>query len=107
MLATRLSCLNERLARSGDIGMDFALTEDQETIRKAVAELVSDFDDEYWLEHDTKHEFPWAFYDAIAKNGWLGVCVPEEHGGSGLGITEASLLLEEVAASGAGMNGGS
>jgi acyl-CoA dehydrogenase len=87
--------------------MDFALTEDQETIRRAVAELAAAFDDEYWLERDTKHEFPWDFYEAIAKAGWLGICVPEEHGGSGLGITEASLLLEEVAASGAGMNGGS
>lgn len=87
--------------------MDFQLTEEQETIRAAVRELVSAFDDDYWLERDGKHEFPWDFYKAIADAGWLGICVPEEQGGSGLGITEASILLEEVAASGAGMNGAS
>jgi acyl-CoA dehydrogenase len=87
--------------------MDFALTEEQETIRAAVRELVSAFDDEYWYEKDSKHEFPFDFYKAIADAGWLGICVPEEQGGSGLGITEASILLEEVAASGAGMNGAS
>jgi acyl-CoA dehydrogenase len=87
--------------------MDFALSEDQETIRAAVRELCAQFDDEYWLARDTQHEFPWDFYDAVAGAGWLGICVPEEHGGSGLGITEASILLEEVSASGAGMNGAS
>ena len=76
--------------------MDFELTEDQETIRRAVAELAASFDDEYWLEKDTEHEFPWEFYKAFADAGWLGICVPEEHGGTGLGILEASLLLEEV-----------
>ena len=87
--------------------MDFELTEDQETIRRAVAELAASFDEEYWLEKDSKHEFPWEFYKAFADAGWLGICVPEEHGGSGLGILEASLLLEEMSASGAGMNGAS
>lgn len=87
--------------------MNFKLTDDQETIRAAVRELCAQFDDEYWLKQDTKHEFPWDFYKAIADAGWLGICVPEEHGGSGLGITEASILLEEISASGAGMNGAS
>ena len=87
--------------------MDFTPTEDQETIRKAVAELAATFDDEYWLEKDTKHEFPREFYDAFARDGWLGICVPEEHGGSGLGITEASIMLEEISASGGGMNAAS
>jgi len=87
--------------------MDFELTEDQQTIRKAVAELAAKFDDQYWMETDTAHEFPHEFYDAFAKAGWLGITTPEEYGGHGYGITEASLLLEEVAASGAGMNGAS
>ena len=87
--------------------MDFELTEDQDTIRRAVADLAASFDEEYWLEKDSKHEFPWEFYKAFADAGWLGVCVPEEYGGSGLGILEASLILEEVSASGAGMNGAS
>lgn len=87
--------------------MDFELTEDQTTIRKAVRELASKFDDQYWLEKDEAHEFPTEFYDAFAKGGWLGITTPEEFGGHGFGITEASLLLEEVSASGGGMNAAS
>lgn len=87
--------------------MDFTLTEDQQTIKNAVADLASRFSDEYWQEKDRNHEFPTEFYDAFAKGGWLGITTPEEYGGSGFGITEASILLEEVAASGAGMNGAS
>ncbi len=87
--------------------MDFELTEDQVTIRKAVAELAAKFDDQYWMEKDAAHEFPSEFYAAFAAGGWLGITIPEAYGGHGLGITEASLLLEEVAASGAGMNGAS
>lgn len=87
--------------------MDFELTEDQITIRDAVRELAGKFDETYWLEKDGEHEFPTEFYNAFAKGGWLGITTPEEYGGHGLGITEASILLEEVAASGAGMNGAS
>ena len=78
-------------------GMNFELTDDQELIRKSVAELASKFDDHYWMEKDQAHEFPQEFYDAIADGGWLGMTIPEEYGGHGLGITEATLLLEEVA----------
>ncbi|MEV0110042.1 acyl-CoA dehydrogenase family protein [Nocardia sp. NPDC050799] len=87
--------------------MDFELTEDQITIRDAVAELAAKFDDRYWAQKDAAHEFPTEFYDAFAAGGWLGITTPEEYGGHGYGITEASLLLEQVAASGAGMNGAS
>ncbi|MBA4863562.1 acyl-CoA/acyl-ACP dehydrogenase [Streptomyces sp. PSKA54] len=87
--------------------MDFQLTEDQETIRKAVAGLVREFDDHYWMQKDRDHEFPAEFYAAVAGGGWLGLTIPEEHGGHGLGITEATLLLEEVARSGGGMNAAS
>lgn len=87
--------------------MDFELNEDQELIRRAVAELAAKFDDSYWMEKDAAHEFPTEFYKAFADGGWLGITTPEEYGGSGFGITEASILLEEVAASGAGMNGAS
>lgn len=87
--------------------MDFDLTEDQQTIRKAVRELAGRFDDQYWLDKDAAHEFPTEFYNEFAKGGWLGITTPEEYGGHGMGITEASLLLEEIAASGAGMNGAS
>jgi acyl-CoA dehydrogenase len=87
--------------------VDFELTEDQESIRKAVAGLMRDFDDRYWMEKDLAHEFPAEFYAAIAGGGWLGMTVPVEYGGHGLGITEATLLLEEVARSGGGMNAAS
>ncbi|GCE41226.1 acyl-CoA/acyl-ACP dehydrogenase [Rhodococcus sp. USK10] len=87
--------------------MDFDLTEDQATIRDAVRELAGKFDEQYWVEKDGAHEFPTEFYDAFAKGGWLGITTPEAYGGHGMGITEASILLEEVAASGAGMNGAS
>ncbi|GAB89823.1 acyl-CoA dehydrogenase family protein [Gordonia rhizosphera] len=87
--------------------MDFELTEDQITIRDAVAELAAKFDDQYWQEKDEKHEFPTEFYNAFAEGGWLGITTPEEYGGHGYGITEASIILEQVAASGAGMNGAS
>ncbi|MFI6405871.1 acyl-CoA dehydrogenase family protein [Streptomyces sp. NPDC050548] len=87
--------------------MDFELTDDQETIRKSVAGLLRDFDDQYWMEKDQAHEFPTEFYETVAGGGWLGITIPEEYGGHGLGITEASLLLEEVARAGGGMNAAS
>ena len=77
--------------------VDFELSEDQQTIRAAVAELAGKFDDHYWMTKDQRHEFPTEFYDAFAEGGWLGITTPEEYGGHGFGITEASILLEEVA----------
>jgi acyl-CoA dehydrogenase len=87
--------------------LDFALTKDQELIRSGVAGLAKRFDDRYWMERDRAHEFPTEFYRAIADGGWLGVTIPPEYGGHGLGITEASLVVEEVARSGGGMNAAS
>ncbi|ODU07137.1 MAG: acyl-CoA dehydrogenase [Pseudonocardia sp. SCN 72-86] len=87
--------------------MDFELTEDQATIRDAVRDLAGRFDDRYWMEHDRDKQFPAEFYDALATGGWLGITTPEEYGGHGFGITEASLLIEEVAKSGGGMNAAS
>jgi acyl-CoA dehydrogenase len=85
--------------------VDFALTEEQEAIRQSVRELAGRFDDDYWADLDARHAFPTAFYDAFAEAGWLGIAIPEQYGGSGLGVQEAALLVEEIAASGAGMNG--
>ncbi|MGA6205976.1 acyl-CoA dehydrogenase family protein [Nocardia testacea] len=84
--------------------MSFELSEDQRLIRDSVAELARKFDDQYWMEKDRDHEFPTEFYRAIADGGWLGLCIPEEYGGHGLGITEASILAEQVSRSGGGMN---
>ncbi|MXP23399.1 acyl-CoA dehydrogenase [Gordonia sp. HNM0687] len=85
--------------------MEFDLTSDQLVIKKAVRELCGKFPDEYWRKMDEEHEFPWDFYNAFAEGGWLGMAIPEQYGGAGMGVTEAALLLEEVAASGAAMNG--
>ena len=87
--------------------MDFALSEQQEMIRKEVATLARSFSLDYWLERDRKHEYPWDFVKAFAKAGWLGAIIPEEYGGSGLGVTEAALLLHEICAAGAGTSGAS
>ncbi len=85
--------------------MDFLEAEEHRLIRDAVRKTCSRFPDEYWAGKDAACEFPWEFYDAMAQAGWIGVAIPEAYGGSGRGITEASLVLEEVAASGAAMNG--
>jgi acyl-CoA dehydrogenase len=65
------------------------------------------FDDDYWMHLEAEHQFPWEFYRELAKGGWIGIAIPEEYGGGGQGIAEASIVLEEVAASGACMNGAS
>ena len=87
--------------------MDFTLTEQQELIRKEVATLARSFAPDYWLEKDRKAEYPWEFVRAFAEGGWLGAIVPEEYGGSGLGVTEAALILHEICAAGAGTSGAS
>lgn len=83
--------------------MDFELTAAQQEIVRQVRTLCEKFDDEYWREHDTKAEFPHDFYAAVADAGYLGVAIPEAYGGSGLGITEAALVMKEVAGSGGAM----
>ncbi len=85
--------------------MNFEPTEAQQQIRAQARALAGRFDDAYWRRCDSQHEFPWEFYQAFAAAGWLGIAIPEAYGGAGLGIDEASILLEEVSASGAAMNG--
>ena len=83
--------------------MDFSLTEDQQSIREAVLKHCSQFSDEYWLDRDGDGEFPFAFHKSMAEAGFLGIAMPETVGGSGLGITEASVMMQAVAESGGGM----
>ncbi|MCR1785057.1 acyl-CoA/acyl-ACP dehydrogenase [Nocardioides carbamazepini] len=87
--------------------MDFEEPQDHRDLREAVRGVCSGFALDYWRDHDARHAFPWEFYDAMAAAGWIGVAIPEEYGGGGGGLLEASLVLEEVAASGAAMNGAS
>jgi len=85
--------------------MDFSESDEQRLIRESVRKLCRDFPDEYWEQKDAACEFPSDFFDSMAKAGWLGIAMPEQYGGAGKGIQEAAILLEEVAASGAAMNG--
>jgi acyl-CoA dehydrogenase len=85
--------------------MDFSLTAEQEAIRESILGICRSFDDAYWLAKDMHGGFPEDFYQAIARDGWLGICIPEDHGGSGLGITEAAIMMQAIGESGAGMSG--
>jgi acyl-CoA dehydrogenase len=85
--------------------MDFTPDEDHLAIIDAVDHTCSSFDDQYWSDCDTEHRFPWEFYRVMAAGGWVGIAIPEQYGGGGRGITEAALVLNRVAASGAAMNG--
>ena len=87
--------------------MDFEFSDDQRAIRDAVARVCARFGDDYWLQKDRDGGFPYEFHAAIAADGWLGIAMPERYGGSGLGITEAALMMETIAASGAGFSGAS
>jgi len=87
--------------------MDFSLSVEQQSIRAAVARLCADFTPEYWLAKDETGDFPDEFHAAMASAGWLGIAMPTAYGGAGLGISEAALMMQEVAASGAGFSGAS
>jgi acyl-CoA dehydrogenase len=87
--------------------MNFAFTETQEQLRIAVGRICEGFDDDYWLQRDRDGGFPHDFHRAFAQAGWLGIAMPEQYGGAGLGITEAALMMRAVAESGAGFSGAS
>jgi len=87
--------------------VDFSFTPEQEAIRDAVSRICARFDLDYWLTRDREGGFPHDFHAALAQDGWLGIAMPQEYGGAGLGITEAALLMQTVTESGAGMSGAS
>ena len=87
--------------------MDFRFSEQQQQIRDAVWRLCEGYGPDYWLSHDDTGEFPEDFYQALAADGWLGIAMPEEYGGSALGISEGCVLMEAIAESGAGLSGAS
>jgi len=80
--------------------VDFSLSPQQEAIRQEMVEICSDFSDDYWRELDRRGEYPEAFLQTMLESGWLGVLIPEEYGGKGLGITEAALVIEEISRAG-------
>lgn len=82
-------------------------TESMHDVREAISKICSRYPDEYWLEKDKKHEFPLDLHRDLAKDGWLGICMPQEYGGSELGISEATVMMQTISESGAGMTGAS
>ncbi|KAK5095976.1 hypothetical protein LTS08_007858 [Lithohypha guttulata] len=89
-----------------DTVMDLScFTESQLTVRDAIQKITSQFDNNYWQEHDQTSTDPHELHAALAKDGWLGIALPEEYGGAGLGISEATLMMQTIAQSGAGMAG--
>lgn len=87
--------------------MNFALPDEHVAIREAVSDVCRQFGKDYWLHKDREGGFPQDFHRAMANNGWLGVAMPTEFGGAGLGISAAAVMMESVVASGAGMTGAS
>lgn len=81
--------------------------EECDVIREGVRAVVQQFDDEYWLARDEDGVFPFEFHKAMADGGWLGITMPEEFGGAGLGVTEAAVMMNEVASHGGGMTAAS
>ena len=87
--------------------MDFNLSDEQIAIRDAIEKICADFDEDYWLNCDNEGDFPEEFVKAITDGGWLGIAMPQEYGGAGLGISAATVLAHTIARSGAGMTGAS
>lgn len=83
--------------------MDFNETVDQTALRDGIRAVVARFDDTYWLDRDEDARFPHEFHQALAEGGWLGITMPPAHGGAGLGVTEAALMMHEIASQGGGM----
>src|SRR5689334_6905936 len=76
--------------------MDFSVPEDHTAMRSAVGELCASYGDAYWRELDRADGYPTDFVHALTTAGWLGALIPTDYSGAGLGITEASIILEEI-----------
>lgn len=86
--------------------MDFAETEEQRHIRDTVSEIAADYDWRYWREHIHGNEFPSDYWEDLANGGWLGVTIPEDYGGAGLGMLEMAIVIEELSRGGGHGQGG-
>ena len=84
-------------------GRSLPTDDERDAIREGVRAVVSKFGDDYWLERDDNGVFPHEFHRAMSEGGWLGITMPEEYGGAGLGVTEAAIMMHEVASHGGGM----
>jgi acyl-CoA dehydrogenase len=86
--------------------MDYSTPQGHSEVRDAIRAICAAFDDRYWRKKEAEGTFPEDFYRAIADGGWLGIAAPESYGGANLGMTGALAMLQTIAESGAGMNGG-
>lgn len=82
--------------------MTHQMTSDQKEIRDAVLRICEEFDDEFWLNRDREGGFPHELHQKLARDGWLGIAIPEEYGGAGLGIVDAAIMMQAIAESGGG-----
>jgi len=100
---------NTETLKHGVVGehMDFSFTDEQLHIKEAIEKICQPLDEHYWLKRDNEGGFPHELHQALARDGWLGICIPQEYGGSGLGITEATIMMQTISESGAGMSGAS
>ncbi len=87
--------------------MTFRMTDEQNDIREQILRICTQFDDDYWLERDGMGGFPHDLHRAMADGGWLGIAMPEDVGGAGLGVTEATIMMQAVAESGGGASAAS
>jgi len=87
--------------------MNFQFTNEQLQIQDAIEKLCKPFDADYWLKKDQSGDFPFDFHQTLVDAGWLGIAMPQEYGGAGLGITEAALMMRTISGSGAGLSGAS
>jgi acyl-CoA dehydrogenase len=87
--------------------MDFSFSPEQQAIRGGIEKICARFGDDYWLAKDRDGGFPQDFHRAFAVDGWLGIAMPQAYGGAGLGVTEAALMMQTIAESGAGLSGAS
>jgi acyl-CoA dehydrogenase len=82
--------------------MTYQMTQDQQGIRDAILRICAEFDDEFWLKRDREGGFPHELHQKLARDGWLGIAIPEEYGGAGLGIVDAAIMMQAIAESGGG-----
>ena len=85
--------------------MSLNFTPEQQQIKNSVMKLCEQFGDQYWLDRDSDGKFPEDFCQAMTKEGWMGIAMPEEYGGSGLGIADAAAMVQGITESGCGNAG--
>lgn len=80
------------------------LSDEQTLVRDSIRDICEEFGAEYWRERDENEEYPWEFVDTLSEHGWLGILIPEEYGGAGMGTPEVAVMMEEIAANGGGFS---